>query len=206
MGEGIRELAERYWNGEADLVHDHHPVRPALGRTAEEIAPGVLTMISVASVNAIDTGDGLAMLDTGGPYDADHVHTEVRSWRPEAPVRAAIYSHHHIDHVFGTRRFEAEAAERGWPAPVVYAHEELPHHFRRYEHMQGWNTAINQRQFGLPDRGLLVAGRVPGPGCHVPRPPDVPPGRADVRAAPRPRRDRRRHVDVRARARRAPPR
>ncbi len=154
MGEGIRELAERYWNGEADLVHDHHPVRPALGRTAEEIAPQVLTMISVASVNAIDTGDGLAMLDTGGPYDADHVHTEVRSWRPESPVRAAVYSHHHIDHVFGTRRFDAEAVERGWPAPVVYAHEELPHHFRRYERTQGWNTAINQRQFGLPIEGF----------------------------------------------------
>ena len=36
----------------------------------------------------------------------------------------------------------------------MYAHEELPHHFRRYEHMQGWNTAINQRQFGLPIEGF----------------------------------------------------
>ena len=69
-------------------------------------------------------------------------------------MRAAVYSHHHIDHVFGTRRFEAEAAERGWPAPVVYAHEELPDHFRRYERTQGWNTAINQRQFGLPIEGF----------------------------------------------------
>jgi alkyl sulfatase BDS1-like metallo-beta-lactamase superfamily hydrolase len=104
----------------------------------------------VASVNALDTGDGLAMLDTGGPYDSDHVYEHVRAWRPDAPVRAAIYSHHHIDHVFGTRRFDAEAGERGWPAPVVYAHEELPHHFRRYEKTVGWNAAINKRQFALP--------------------------------------------------------
>ena len=27
----IRELAERHWNGEGDLVHDHHPVTPVLG-------------------------------------------------------------------------------------------------------------------------------------------------------------------------------
>ena len=146
----IRELAERHWNGEADLVHEHHPVRPVLGRAAEEIAPGILTLISVASVNALDTGDGLAMLDTGGAFDSDHVYDSVRGWRPEAPMRSAIYSHHHIDHVFGTRRFEAEAADRGWPQPVVYSHEDLPDHFRRYERTLGWNTAINQRQFGLP--------------------------------------------------------
>ena len=154
MGDEIRALAERHWNGEADLVHAEHPVTSALDRRAEEIAPGVLTMISVASVNAIDTGDGLAMLDTGGPFDSDHVYDEVRRWRADAPVRAAVYSHHHIDHVFGTRRFDAEATERGWPAPVVYAHEELPDHFRRYERTQGWNTAINQRQFALPIEGF----------------------------------------------------
>ena len=154
MAEGIRSLAESYWNGEADLVDIHHPVRAAFDRAAEEIAPGVLCMISVASVNAIETGDGLAMLDTGGPFDSDHVYDEVRRWRPEAPVRTAIYSHHHIDHVFGTRRFDAEADERRWPRPVVYAHEELPHHFRRYERTQGWNTAINQRQFALPIEGF----------------------------------------------------
>jgi alkyl sulfatase BDS1-like metallo-beta-lactamase superfamily hydrolase len=149
-GTTIRELAEQHWNGEGDLVHAHHPVTPALGRKAEEIAPGILTMISVASVNAIDTGDGLAMLDTGGQFDSDHVYDQVRGWRPESPVRAAVYSHHHIDHVFGTRRFEAEAAERGWPGPVVYAHEKVPDNFRRYERTLGWNTAINKRQFAIP--------------------------------------------------------
>jgi alkyl sulfatase BDS1-like metallo-beta-lactamase superfamily hydrolase len=148
--ESIRGLAERHWNGEGDLVHEHHPVRPVLGRRAEEIAPGVLTLISIASVNAIDSGEGLVMLDTGGEFDAEHVFGEVRRWRPEAPLREAVYSHHHIDHIFGTARFEAEAAGRGWPRPTVYGHELVPDHFRRYERTTGWNTAINQRQFGLP--------------------------------------------------------
>jgi len=150
MTDTIRSLAERHWNGEADLVHEHHPVRPILGRQAEEIAPSVLTLISIASVNAVDTGDGLVMLDTGGWFDSDHVYAEVRRWRPAAPIKAAVFSHHHIDHVFGTRRFEAEATERRWPQPVVYAHEEMPAHFRRYERTIGWNSAINKRQFGLP--------------------------------------------------------
>jgi alkyl sulfatase BDS1-like metallo-beta-lactamase superfamily hydrolase len=154
VGESIRDLAERHWNGDGDLVHTEHPVRPVLGRAAEEIAPGILTFISVASVNALDTGDGLVMLDTGGQFDSDHVYDSVRRWRAEAPLAAAVYSHHHVDHVFGTRRFEAEATERGWAQPVVYSHEDLPDHFRRYERTLGWNTAINQRQFGLPVDGF----------------------------------------------------
>src|SRR5262245_36498969 len=80
MTDTIQSLAEQHWNGEGDLVHAHHPVQPMLKRAAEEIAPGVLTMISVASVNAIDTGDGLVMLDTGGIFDSAHVFTQVRNW------------------------------------------------------------------------------------------------------------------------------
>jgi alkyl sulfatase BDS1-like metallo-beta-lactamase superfamily hydrolase len=150
MPDTILGLAERYWNGEVDLVHEHHPVQPALGRAAEEIAPGILTFISIASVNALDTGDGLVLLDTGGKFDSDHLFEQVRAWRPNDPLRAAVYSHHHIDHIFGTRLFEAEAERRGWEQPVVYAHEDVPDHFRRYERTLGWNSAINQRQFALP--------------------------------------------------------
>lgn len=150
----IRELAERHWKGEGDLVRGEHPVAPVLDRAAEEIADGVLVLKSLASVNALDTGDGLVMLDTGGPFDADHVFEAVRGWRPDAALREAVFSHHHIDHVFGTGRFEAEAAERSWPRPVVYGHEAMIGHFGRYERTRGWNTAINQRQFGLPQEGF----------------------------------------------------
>jgi alkyl sulfatase BDS1-like metallo-beta-lactamase superfamily hydrolase len=149
MAETLRDLAERHWNGQGDLVHEHHPVTMVWPR-GEEIAPRVLTINSVASVNAIDTGDGLVLLDTGGKFDVDLVYDQVRRWRPEPRLAAAVYSHHHIDHVFGTARFEVEADDRGWAPPVVYGHRELPDHFRRYERTRGWNTAINQRQFALP--------------------------------------------------------
>ena len=146
----IRELAERHWNGEGDLVFEHHPVAPVAGRAAEEIAEGVLYMKSVAAATTIDTGDGLVMLDTGGQFDRDLLYDQVRRWRPDAPLAAAVYSHHHVDHVFGTRRFDAESTERGIPGPRVYAHEDLGPNFDRYLRTLGWNAAINQRQFGLP--------------------------------------------------------
>src|SRR5581483_12246790 len=57
----ILELADRMWAGEADLVHEHHPVTYRHPQ-AEEIAEGVQVYIGIASANAIDTGDVLVML------------------------------------------------------------------------------------------------------------------------------------------------
>ena len=145
----IRELAERYWTGEADLVHAHHPVAPAAGARPVELADGVLYLKSIAAVTVIDTGTGLVMLDTGHQLDAGTVHDGVVAWRPRTPVTAAVFSHHHVDHVFGVGLFDTDAEAAGRPRPRVYAHEDLPAHFARYGRTEGWNRAINMRQFGI---------------------------------------------------------
>ena len=159
----IRELAERHWAGEGDLVHEHHPVQPVNRRAAEEIDDGILYVKSVASVSALDTGDGLVMLDTGGAFDVDHVHGAVRRWRPDVRLAAAVFSHHHVDHIFGATRFAEEAGGRGWEPPVVYAHEDMPAHFDRYAKTPGWNSAINSRQFGSGLRRLDWPTEYPTP-------------------------------------------
>ncbi len=143
----IRELAERLWNGDITTA-EYHPVgwRQPVG---EEIAPGVLFYKGIASATTIDTGDGLVMLDTGAVNDTRTLYEEVRRWRPGAPLRAAVFSHHHVDHIFGLGPFEAEAAERRRPRPIVYAHELVEQHFERYQRTLGWNTAINRRQFAI---------------------------------------------------------
>ena len=143
----IRDLAERLWNGELSTAELH----PVAWRQPEgqEIADGVLFYKGIASANTIDTGDGLVMLDTGAVNDTRPLYGEVRRWRPEAPLRAAVFSHHHVDHIFGVGPFEQEAAERRWPRPLVYGHELLEWHFARYQRTLGWNTAINRRQFAI---------------------------------------------------------
>jgi alkyl sulfatase BDS1-like metallo-beta-lactamase superfamily hydrolase len=145
---GIREVAERMWAGEADLVHEHHPVTYT-DSEGEEVLDGLHVYKGIATANTIDTGDGLVMLDTGHQIDTDSLHATVRRWRPDAPLRAAVYSHHHVDHVFGTPPFEAEAADRGGTPPTVYGHENIPAHFDRYLRTRGWNRAINMRQFAI---------------------------------------------------------
>jgi len=89
------------------------------------------------------------MLDTGGQFDVDTVYDRVRAWRPEERLAAAVYSHHHVDHVFGTARFEQEAGERRWASPTVYGHADIGPNFDRYLATRGWNEAINRRQFAL---------------------------------------------------------
>jgi alkyl sulfatase BDS1-like metallo-beta-lactamase superfamily hydrolase len=143
----IRAQSERLWNGELDTVFEHHPVTsPYNDRRAEELLPGILYLKGTAGVTTLDTGDGLVMLDTGGRRETEIVHAAVRGWRSDARLAAAVFSHHHVDHVFGVEPFDREAEERGLPRPVVYGHEAIPEHFERYRRTSGWNNAINRRQ------------------------------------------------------------
>jgi alkyl sulfatase BDS1-like metallo-beta-lactamase superfamily hydrolase len=91
------------------------------------------------------------MLDTGTVQDTEPLYKAVRDWRPNERLVAAVFGHHHVDHIFGVRPFEAEARENGWTAPIVYGHETMNWHFDRYERMTPWNTAINWRQFARGD-------------------------------------------------------
>jgi glyoxylase-like metal-dependent hydrolase (beta-lactamase superfamily II) len=144
----IRALAEQLWQGNLTSPESH----PVHGRIpeGEEILDGVLFYKGIASANTIDSGNGLVMLDTGHLTDMQTLHAAVRRWRPDAPLRGAVFSHHHVDHIFGVGPFEKEADERRWPRPLVYGHAALGGNFDRYKKTLGWNAAINKRQFAIP--------------------------------------------------------
>jgi alkyl sulfatase BDS1-like metallo-beta-lactamase superfamily hydrolase len=148
MPDDILELADRLWRGEI-TSSEYHPVahRPGL----VEVRDGVAFLPSFGNVSAFATEDGLVLVDTGSSFVAAAVHDELRRWSGQR-LNTAVYSHGHIDHTSGMPVWEAESAERGWPAPVVVAHEALPRRFDRYLLTTGYNEVINQRQFGA--RGL----------------------------------------------------
>jgi len=148
MSNDVLALADRLWRGDV-RTSEFHPVGH-LGGIAE-ICQDVVFLPAFANVTAIRTQDGLVLVDTGSAFVAQAIHDELRRWT-EVRLNTAIYSHGHIDHVFGVGTWEAEAAEKDWPAPVVIAHEALPSRFDRYRMTIGYNEIINQRQFGL--RGL----------------------------------------------------
>jgi len=147
MSDDVLALADRLWRGEVD-IEDHHPFGHAGGLAA--IAEGVAFVPSFANVSAFATDDGLVLVDTGSAFLAQMVHEEIRGWNADR-LDTAVYSHGHIDHVFGVPVFEQEAAANGWAPPRVIAHEALPHRFDRYIKTAGYNSIINQRQFQAPN-------------------------------------------------------
>lgn len=114
-----------------------------------EVGDRTAMVESFANVAAFATGDGLVLVDTGSAFAAEAVHRSVRGWTAEA-FATAVYTHGHIDHVFGTAVFDAENAELGRPRAKVLAHEEVDSRFDRYLATAGYNAVVNRRQFQLP--------------------------------------------------------
>ncbi len=147
MSDSLTERSRRLLAGDTSAHDDKHPLH-AYG-VVEEITDGVASVSSFANVAAIDSGDGLVLIDTGGPVGTQ-VRDLVRSWRTD-PVTDAVYTHGHIDHVMGTEVFDAEADEAGLARPRVIAHEAVEPRFERYCLTAGYNASINRRQFSNPD-------------------------------------------------------
>jgi alkyl sulfatase BDS1-like metallo-beta-lactamase superfamily hydrolase len=143
----LLELADRLWRGELSTTH-HHPLAGA--DELVEVGDGTAFVSSFANVTAFSTGEGLVLVDSGSPMTAGAVHRHVRAWSGDR-LHSAVYTHGHIDHVFGVPPFEEEARTRGWPAPRVVAHENVPRRFDRYVLTAGYNAAINRRQFRVPE-------------------------------------------------------
>jgi alkyl sulfatase BDS1-like metallo-beta-lactamase superfamily hydrolase len=143
----ILTLADELWTG-ARSVEDTHPF--SLLGDAQEVADGVAFVPSFANVAGFSTDDGLVLVDTGSAPLAQHIHTTLRTWN-RTPLHTAVFSHGHIDHVFGVAPFEQEAVDNGWAAPRVLAHQAMPARFDRYRLTAGYNEVVNQRQFAMPD-------------------------------------------------------
>ncbi len=146
----VMDVAERLWNGELSTA-ERHPLVAAL-QQLEEVDAGVAFVSSFANVTAFDTPAGLVLIDVGSHLFADQVYDLLRRWSPR-PVHSIVYTHGHVDHVFGVPRWEADARAAGAPPPRVVAHEAVPARFDRYRLTAGWNAAINARQFGM--RGMV---------------------------------------------------
>ncbi len=144
----LKELSELAWKGLLDTKFKHHPVH-TFYEGSTEIKPNILGMKGIGGFFAIDTGDGLVMIDAGSQLDIETGYEEIKKWRPNEYLKAAIFTHHHVDHVFAIQKFDEECKSKKLPLPKVYSHNLTPEHFDRYVLTNGWNTAINRRQFAI---------------------------------------------------------
>jgi alkyl sulfatase BDS1-like metallo-beta-lactamase superfamily hydrolase len=123
-----------------------------------ELADGIAFVESFSHSVVFDTPEGLVVFDASGIATGGAVVESIRGWRT-APVHTLVYTHGHVDHVGGSGAFLADAASRSNPNPAVVGHEAVAARFNRYRLTDGYNLAINNRQFGwLRDSATLGTG------------------------------------------------
>jgi alkyl sulfatase BDS1-like metallo-beta-lactamase superfamily hydrolase len=153
----LLELADRLFTGAAS-TEKHHPFS-ASGELAE-VQPGVAFVDAFANSAVFTTEPGLVMVDTSSQFHAPVVQKAVRAWSGQR-LDTAVFTHGHVDHVFGVDLYEEEARTNGWAPPRVVAHELILDRFERYRMTAGYNAVINQRQFRAPGLTWPVDYRLP---------------------------------------------
>jgi alkyl sulfatase BDS1-like metallo-beta-lactamase superfamily hydrolase len=129
----------------APFVLSAFSVDPEL--TPREVAPGISTVRALANASWVRTPEGVVVIDTGvAPGLGERILGRIRE-QADAPVRAVVYTHGHVDHVMGAGPFVEQGA-------IVYAHENVARRFDRYTLLSDHINHINSVQFGLDIRGM----------------------------------------------------
>ncbi len=128
-----------------------------------EVADNLAVVESFSHVWAVATGEGLVLFDTSGEASGPKVVEALRHWRTD-PVHTIVYTHGHLDHVGGANAWLHDAENRGHARPRFIGHENVAPRLARYRRTNGYNVAINDRQFA-PSRKLSIGQ---GPRSFVP--------------------------------------
>ncbi|MEU6118213.1 alkyl sulfatase dimerization domain-containing protein [Streptomyces sp. NPDC047117] len=157
---------DRVWEGEETLLA--HLSGRYTGDALVRIGERTGFFPAFANVAVFDTGsDGLVLVDSGDVRTAGQLHTAVTAFgtpedgTPRKEVRGVVYTHGHVDHVFGVAPFDEDARARGVAVPEVVAHEAVAARFDRYRETAGYNSWINRRQFGVPSLNWPTRYRYP---------------------------------------------
>lgn len=112
-----------------------------------EIGQGVAMVEAFSHSILFTTDDGLVAFDTSNPQGGSRVVAEIRRWRKDR-FNTIVYTHGHVDHVGGCGAFVADAADMKHPTPCICGHVNVARRFDRYNMTNGYNHAVNERQFG----------------------------------------------------------
>jgi len=111
--------------------------------------------IQTSSNFLIVTTQGLVLFDASSEHTGSGVVEAVRRWTSD-PVHTIVYTHGHVDHVGGAGAFLADAERLGHARPRIVGHERIAARFDRYRLTNGYNLAINLRQFAPRDVDRVV--------------------------------------------------
>lgn len=145
----LHAIAEKLWNGELSTSDpDHHPFAPYA--LAHEVSRDVVFFKDFVNVTGVKTDAGLVMIDTGSFTPAQHMRcfNGIREHFPDL-LATAIYTHGHVDHAYGLPPYLEEIRHQNAPYPQIIGHENVAPRMDRYIETAGYNSVINERQFGV---------------------------------------------------------
>jgi uncharacterized sulfatase len=123
----------------ADLANDDD--------RSTEVTPGVWLLPAQGNGFAVETPEGVLLVDTGpGGGETDAMIAALRT-RTDAPVAAICYSHGHFGYNFGVPQWLDHAAERGDATPRLIAHRNVPVRYNRYRETDGYQAILIEMQF-----------------------------------------------------------
>ncbi|MFT5200997.1 MAG: alkyl sulfatase BDS1-like metallo-beta-lactamase superfamily hydrolase [Candidatus Aldehydirespiratoraceae bacterium] len=115
--------------------------------TSSEVTPGVWVLPGQGNAFAVETPDGVMLVDTGpGGKETDAMILALRV-RTEAPVAAICYSHGHYGYNFGIPQWLDHNTERGEAAPRLISHRNVPVRYDRYRETDGYQATLVEMQF-----------------------------------------------------------
>lgn len=120
-----------------------------------ELDDGLSFIESFSNIVTFRTDAGLVLFDASSAFTGRGCTASLRGWADD-PIHSLVYTHGHVDHVGGSGFLLADAEARGHAAPAVIGHQNIPDRFERYRVTDGWNKAINARQFGPGFGGGMV--------------------------------------------------
>jgi len=121
------------------------------------IAAGIYILPGQGNALAVETDDAVILMDCGGGGRMSANMIELLRQHTDKPVSAICYSHGHLGYNDGASEWITHNQDRHENPPLIIAHENCLHRYRRYRETQGLQTILAHMQFpGLPLRFNLV--------------------------------------------------
>ncbi|HIA46756.1 MAG TPA: MBL fold metallo-hydrolase [Candidatus Hydrogenedentes bacterium] len=146
----LQQLSDDLWNGVTSTHEkEHHPF--ATLDCVEPVSTSVAFYKNFSNITVVKTGACAVLIDTGSFHPVANARSfeKIRT-ETQSRIHTAIYTHGHVDHAYGLPPFLEEADTKGWNAPAIIGHESVCFRMDRYIETAGYNSVINERQFGQP--------------------------------------------------------
>jgi alkyl sulfatase BDS1-like metallo-beta-lactamase superfamily hydrolase len=114
---------------------------------AIEVSAGVWVLPAQGNAFAVDTAEGLVLVDTGPGGSPTRRMIQALRACSQSPIMAICYSHGHTGYNFGIQQVLDHVAERGERPPRIIAQRNLLRRFARYRETEGYQAILNEMQF-----------------------------------------------------------